>query len=93
MERTVALRSMVDGVSDSEVLGDGRGVDVERRNEAIQMVGMARSIVSWRGGMARLEAARAVGTSGGVTVDESLQNMTNRGVRRMRKFEIGWDIP
>jgi hypothetical protein len=57
------------------------------------MVEMARSIVSWHGGTARLEAARAARASGGVTVDESLQNMTNRGVRRMRKFEIGWDIP
>jgi hypothetical protein len=29
----------------------------------------------------------------GVTVDESLQNKMNRGVRRMRKFKIGWNIP
>jgi hypothetical protein len=67
-----ALRSVVDGIGDSEVPGDGRGVDGERRDEAIQMVGMARSIVSWHGGTARLEAARAVGALGGVTIDESL---------------------
>jgi hypothetical protein len=65
MERMAALRSVVDGVGDSEVPGDGGGVDEEWRDKAIQMVGMARSIVSWRGGTARLEGARAAGASGG----------------------------
>jgi hypothetical protein len=65
MERTVALRSVVDNVGDFEVPGDGGGVDEERRDETIQMVGMVRSIVSWHGGTARLEAARAAGASGG----------------------------
>jgi hypothetical protein len=38
--------------------GEGE-VDEERRDEAVQMTGMARSIASWRGRTVRLEAARA----------------------------------
>jgi hypothetical protein len=45
----MALRSVVDGIGGSEVSGDGGGVDGERRDEAVQMAGMARSIVSWHG--------------------------------------------
>jgi hypothetical protein len=35
MERIAALRLMVDGIGDSEVPSDGRGVDGEQRDEAI----------------------------------------------------------
>jgi hypothetical protein len=37
MERMAALHSVVNGIGDSEVPGDGRGVDKERCDKAIQM--------------------------------------------------------